>query len=72
MEYDYGLSPGDRIRVIWGKKKQYMVQHVTVVREYPRFIRVDVGAYRTSINKADLITGGLTIQKIGGNDHERK
>ena len=71
MENDYGLSPGDRIRVTWGKQKQHSVQHVTVVKEYPRFIRVDVGAYRTSINKADLITGDLTIQKIGGHNHER-
>ena len=71
MENDYGLSPGDRIRVTWGKLKQHSVQHVTVVKEYPHFIRVDVGAYRTSINKADLITGDLIIQKIGGHDNER-
>lgn len=66
MKHDYGLSPGDRLRVTWGKNRQFSVQHVTVLKEYPRFIRVNVGRYRTSINKADLLTGDLTIQKTGG------
>ena len=67
MENDYGLSPGDRIQVTWGKDRKHTVQSVTVVKEYPRFIRVDVGQYRGTINKADLITGDLSIKRIGGN-----
>ena len=59
MENDYGLSHGDRIQVTW-------------VKEYPRFIRVDVGQYRSTINKADLITGDLSIKRIGGNANDNR
>ena len=72
MENDYGLSPGDRIQVTWGKDRKHTVQSVTVVKEYPRFIRVDVGQYRSTINKADLITGDLSIKRIGGNANDNR
>ena len=71
MKPDYGLSPGDQIEVTWGKDAKKKVQRVTVVKESPHYIRVDVGLYRTSINKADLKTGDLSIRKIGGNENER-
>lgn len=65
MDLSLGLSPGDQIEIIWGKKRK-RVQRAVVLGEYSRFIRVDIGCYPTTISKADICTGKLTIQKTGG------
>lgn len=71
MFKNYGLMPGDRLTVRWGKEKVREIRDVTVVAEYDYHILVDIGAYQTSLNKADLFTGEIRIKKIGGNRYER-
>lgn len=56
----YHLKPGDRLKVIHKKEKQ----KVTVVKEYPYHILVDVGAYRESVNKIDIYTGEIKLVRI--------
>ncbi len=72
MELHYGLSPGDLIEISWGDKDRVRKVRARVVGEYPHHILVDIGIYRTSINKVDIHTERLKIRKIkGGEEHGR-
>lgn len=53
----YGLSEGDRLEVVCGREKH----RVTVITEYAFHILVDMGAYRTSINKIDVAMGSIKL-----------
>lgn len=48
---------GDRLMVIRAKRKR----KVTVVKEYPYHILVDVGMYKESINKIDVLTEDVRL-----------
>lgn len=56
----YGLNQGDRLMVIRGKEKK----KATVVKEYPFYILVDWGKYKSSVNKADVYTGDVKLARI--------
>lgn len=56
----YGLKSGDRLIVSKGKKKK----KVTVVKEYPFFVLVDTGAYKTCLNKSLVYTKEAVLQRI--------
>lgn len=53
----YFLKPGDHLMVIRAKRKQ----KVTVMKEYPYHILVDVGMYKESINKIDVLTEDVRL-----------
>lgn len=53
----YFLKPGDRLMIIRAKRKR----KVTVVKEYPYHILVDVGMYKESINKIDVLTEDVRL-----------
>lgn len=53
----YGFLPGEKLIVIRGRKKKI----VAVIKEYPFHILMNYGAYRESINKADLYAGDAVI-----------
>ena len=53
----YFLKPGDRLMVIRATRKR----KVTVVKEYPYNILVDVGMYKESINKIDVLTEDVRL-----------
>lgn len=56
----YFLKPGDRLMVIRAKRKR----KVTVVKEYPYHILVDVGMYKESNGNKGIAAGLGNIQKV--------
>lgn len=54
----YGLFPGDRVYVTSREKKK-----AVVVKEYPYHILMDYGKYRSSVNKVDVYTGNVKIER---------
>lgn len=56
----YGLKSGDKLLITHAKKKK----KVTVVKEYPFFVVVDTGTYRTCLNKSLVYLNEVTFQRI--------
>lgn len=55
----YGLYQGDRLTVISQKGRKI----ATVVKEYPYHILMDFGGYQRSVNKSDIYTGDVKIER---------
>ena len=56
----YGLKGGDKLLITQPKKQR----KVTVVKEYPFFILVDTGTYKTCLNKSMVYTNEAMFQRI--------
>lgn len=69
MRINYGLMPGDKLTVADAFVDPITLDIVrrerkcTVVKEYPFFIDADYGAYRESINKANIRCGDVLVWK---------
>ena len=55
----YGLHPGDQFMVIRKSEKKT----ATVVKEYRYHILMDYGKYLHSVNKADVYTGEVRLER---------
>lgn len=68
----YGLIPGERLLYRFKEAGKKVTEKVKVIKEYPKFILVEVkgasGNYRTCINKSGIYTKETSIAVVkGGN-----
>lgn len=60
----YEFKPGDKLKITKGNVKNKETRRVTVVKEYPYFVIVDMGRYETSINKSSVYTNEVKLTRL--------